>query len=43
MAANQLKIAEVGSYEEARIHGVSNLNAITDGLRVLRTIRQEYL
>jgi glycosyltransferase involved in cell wall biosynthesis len=43
VAANQLKIAEVGSYEEARIHGVSNLNAITDGLRVLRTIRQEYL
>jgi glycosyltransferase involved in cell wall biosynthesis len=43
VAANQLKIAEVGSYEAARIHGVSNLNAVTDGFRVLRTIRQEYL
>jgi glycosyltransferase involved in cell wall biosynthesis len=43
VAANELKIAEVGSYEAARIHGVSNLNAITDGFRVLRTIRQEYL
>jgi glycosyltransferase involved in cell wall biosynthesis len=43
VAANQLKIAEVGSYEEARIHGVSNLNAIPDGFRVLGTIRQEFL
>jgi glycosyltransferase involved in cell wall biosynthesis len=43
VAANQLKIAEVGSYEKARIHGVSNLHAVTDGLRVLRTIQQEYL
>jgi hypothetical protein len=40
-AANQLNVAEVCSYEEQRIHGVSNLNAVTDGLRVLRTIRQE--
>jgi glycosyltransferase involved in cell wall biosynthesis len=42
VAANDLRIAEVGSYESQRIHGVSNLNAITDGLRVLQTIRQEY-
>jgi glycosyltransferase involved in cell wall biosynthesis len=42
VAANQLKIAEVCSYEESRIHGVSNLNAVTDGLRVLWTIRREY-
>jgi hypothetical protein len=41
-AANQLNVSEVCSYEEQRIHGVSNLNAVTDGLRVLRTIRQEY-
>ncbi|MCU1624657.1 MAG: hypothetical protein JWL79_3502, partial [Frankiales bacterium] len=26
------------SYEFARIHGVSNLNAISDGLRVLKAI-----
>ena len=42
VAAHQLKIAEVGSYEKARIFGTSNLNAITDGFRVLRTIRREY-
>lgn len=37
-----LRIAEVPSFESARIHGVSNLNAWTDGWRVLRTIRQEH-
>ncbi|UWZ45960.1 glycosyltransferase family 2 protein [Dactylosporangium matsuzakiense] len=37
-----LKIAEVGSVEGERIHGVSNLNAPRDGLRVLRTILYEY-
>ena len=42
VAANRLKIAEVCSYEASRIFGVSNLNAITDGLRVLKTIRQEF-
>jgi glycosyltransferase involved in cell wall biosynthesis len=42
LAASQLKIVEVCSYESDRIHGVSNLNAITDGFRVLRTIRQEF-
>ncbi|MCE5292656.1 MAG: glycosyltransferase family 2 protein [Nocardiaceae bacterium] len=34
-------IAEVASFEAERIHGVSNLNAFSDGLRVLRTINQE--
>jgi glycosyltransferase involved in cell wall biosynthesis len=34
-------IAEVPSYEYSRIHGVSNLNALKDGLRVLRTILAE--
>jgi glycosyltransferase involved in cell wall biosynthesis len=42
VAASRLNTVEVCSYESSRIHGVSNLNAVTDGLRVLRTIRQEY-
>ena len=42
VAANRLKIAEVCSYEASRIYGVSNLNAVKDGLRVLKTIRQEF-
>ncbi|HEY3877525.1 MAG TPA: glycosyltransferase family 2 protein [Trebonia sp.] len=33
-----LAIAEVPSYEHARIHGTSNLNTFRDGQRVLRTI-----
>jgi glycosyltransferase involved in cell wall biosynthesis len=36
-----LAITEVPSVEHARIHGVSNLNALTDGVRVLRTILRE--
>lgn len=36
-----LTIAEVASFESERLHGVSNLNAVTDGLRVLRTIAVE--
>jgi glycosyltransferase involved in cell wall biosynthesis len=36
-----LKVKEVASYEHSRIHGVSNLNARRDGLRVLRTIIAE--
>jgi glycosyltransferase involved in cell wall biosynthesis len=36
-----LKVREVPSYEHSRIHGVSNLNARRDGLRVLRTIIAE--
>jgi glycosyltransferase involved in cell wall biosynthesis len=38
-----LAITEVPSIEHARIHGVSNLNAFRDGLRVLRTIVYERL
>lgn len=34
-------IREVGSFEGKRIYGRSNLNAISDGLRVLRTIGRE--
>ncbi|WP_245428044.1 glycosyltransferase family 2 protein [Roseiarcus fermentans] len=36
-----LKIAEVASREAERVHGVSNLRAIPDGWRVLRTILRE--
>jgi glycosyltransferase involved in cell wall biosynthesis len=36
-----LAVKEVASYEHSRIHGVSNLNAFSDGLRVLRTILVE--
>ena len=42
-AASRLNIAEVCSYESDRIHGSSNLNAVADGFRVLRTIRKEWL
>ncbi|GAA2695641.1 glycosyltransferase family 2 protein [Actinoplanes palleronii] len=37
-----LAIEEVSSFEHDRIHGVSNLNAFTDGIRVLRTIAREW-
>jgi glycosyltransferase involved in cell wall biosynthesis len=36
-----LSVTEVPSFERERIHGVSNLNAVGDGLRVLRTIARE--
>jgi glycosyltransferase involved in cell wall biosynthesis len=36
-----LKIVEVPSYEHPRLMGVTNLNALKDGLRVLRTIFAE--
>jgi len=36
-----LKVTEVPSFEHSRIHGVSNLSAVSDGLRVLRTILTE--
>jgi len=41
MAENRLHVVEVPSVELPRIHGESNLNAITDGLRVLRTVLDE--
>ena len=37
----KLRIAEVPSFETLRIHGRSNLHAIPDGIRVLRTILRE--
>lgn len=36
-----LKVTEVPSYEYSRIHGASNLHAIRDGVRVMRTILAE--
>ena len=36
-----LSVAEVPSVEQERIHGVSNLRPVRDGLRVLRTILSE--
>lgn len=40
---SRLKIVEVASFEAPRISGVSNLRAIPDGIRVLRTILRERL
>jgi glycosyltransferase involved in cell wall biosynthesis len=39
--AEQLTVAEVPSFERERVFGASNLNAVSDGLRVLRTIVAE--
>ena len=36
-----LRVTEVPSYEYSRIYGVSNLNAVRDGVRVMRTIVAE--
>ena len=41
IAQADLTVTEVPSYEHERIHGVSNLNAASDGWRVLRTIIAE--
>jgi glycosyltransferase involved in cell wall biosynthesis len=38
-----LRIAEVPCFETNRIHGASNLNALSDGLRCLRVILKERL
>ncbi len=37
-----LKVAEVPSFEAARVHGKSNLRTIPDGWRVLKTICREW-
>jgi hypothetical protein len=36
-----LKVAEIPSFESNRVHGTSNLSAIRDGWRVLKTILRE--
>jgi glycosyltransferase involved in cell wall biosynthesis len=41
VAEEGLRVAEVPSLEHPRIHGVSNLDAFSDGLRVLTTILVE--
>ena len=41
IARAELSIAEVGSVERLRVHGESNLNAVSDGFRVLKTILAE--
>jgi len=41
IAAANLAITEVPSFERSRVHGASNLNAVSDGLRVLKTIVTE--
>jgi len=43
IAKGGLVIHEVPSYERDRIHGRSNLHAVRDGARVLRTITVERL
>jgi len=42
IAVSGAKIVEVASYESNRIYGVSNLNAVADGLRILSTIQREF-
>jgi glycosyltransferase involved in cell wall biosynthesis len=41
IAGAGLGVTEVPSYEHSRLHGASNLSAVKDGLRVLRTILTE--
>ncbi len=41
LAKAGLPVTEVPSFEAVRHYGASNLNAFSDGLRVLRTIRVE--
>jgi glycosyltransferase involved in cell wall biosynthesis len=43
LAKAKLRVTEVPSYEHARISGLSNLRALPDGWRVLRTIVSERL
>jgi hypothetical protein len=38
VASSGLVMVEVPSWEYNRVHGVSNLNAVRDGMRVLRSI-----
>jgi glycosyltransferase involved in cell wall biosynthesis len=42
-ARSGLKVTEVPSFERGRLHGLSNLRAWPDGLRVLRTVLSEFL
>jgi hypothetical protein len=42
VARASLRVVEVPSFECGRLHGTSNLNVFSDGLRVLRTIFVEW-
>ena len=42
IAKARLRVTEVPSFEHSRRFGVSNLNAFSDGFRVLRTIHYEW-
>jgi glycosyltransferase involved in cell wall biosynthesis len=42
VAGESLRVVEVPSFERNRLHGRSNLNAFSDGFRVLRTILVEW-
>jgi glycosyltransferase involved in cell wall biosynthesis len=42
-ARARLNVAEVPSFEPGRLHGLSNLKAWSDGLRVLRTVLSEFI
>jgi glycosyltransferase involved in cell wall biosynthesis len=42
-ARSGLRVAEVPSFERPRLHGLSNLRAWPDGMRVLRTVLSECL
>lgn len=41
-ARAKLRVVEVPSFEHERVHGTSNLHAVKDGLRVVRTICTEW-
>ena len=41
LARSKLRVVEVPSFEGERLHGSSNLRAVRDGIRVLRTIAAE--
>ena len=43
LAASDIKVVEVPSFEANRLHGSSNLQVGRDGRRVLRTILAEWL
>ncbi|MFJ7287592.1 glycosyltransferase family 2 protein [Curtobacterium sp. AB451] len=40
-SAAEFAITEVPSHEKLRVHGTSNLNAVSDGIRVLKSIMHE--
>lgn len=43
IAASNLAVSEVASFERDRIHGQSNLHVVRDGLRILKIVLQEFV